>query len=244
MSVHGTSLWVATDTRLFHVVAGDLSVTEQWDKGLISHPHQMAVRNGLVVLANRRGPTIGVFNRGTGTLRRRKTGEQPVLVDTGKHVEVLTAVEPGRWSVDEAEATLGALDTPASTVVDATYCGGVWAVTGGQLTVDRQGDSPINTRRPSNVLIELDTDRQVELTAPCTGLFADASRGLLWAVSGEDRDRLVAVDVGRACIVGTFAGPAGSAFEHVAPELSSALVCSRVLGGETSRVTALALPEP
>ncbi len=244
MVVHGASLWVATDRRLFHVLAADLSVTEQWDKGLVTYPHQLAVREGLVVMANWRGPTVGILDPATGRMRRRKAGEQPVLVSTDEHVEVLTAVEPGRWVVDEAKASLRSLTVPASSVVDAAYCGGVWVVTGGRLEVDRQGESATSTRQPSNVLLELETGRQVELAAPCTALTADVQRGLLWAVLGEERDRLVAVDVARAAVVGTFSCPGGSAFEHVAPACDVALARTTLFGDDASVMTALALPEP
>ena len=204
----------------------------------------MPLAGDRLLLANWLRPKLGLFDAATGRTSRLTAGHQPVLAGADGEAHVLSAVEPAHWVLDLARRRLVPQPPPPVSVFEAVACDGLWAVAGGRLHVDRQGDRPTRMRRPSSRLQELTGARRtVELDGPVRLLFADAAAGELWAILDEDGDRLQRVHAGTAEVAGTYAAPDGGRFVHVAPQLGLALsVRGLARGSGAVRLAAHALP--
>lgn len=214
----------ATDKRLLRLRAADLSVVQEWDEGVVRDVAHVVPWGGRVVMAGWLRPTVGVLDPATGTVKRVKAGDQPVLV-AGDELYALAGLHGGLSTLDVAAGKLSRrADTPPVTA--AAWCDGLWAVEGGRLD-GGQGDPAAWWRAATATVRCLDGEARVKLGDECRALFPDRARRLLWCVTAEDGARLECIDTAAGAAVGCFAASDGGSFRHVDPEAGLAFAVRR-----------------
>jgi hypothetical protein len=153
MLVDRNVLYAATDSRLFELSPTDLSVSRQWDRGLVRYTQQLVPAGSKLVTANWLKPTIGLFDPETGLTRGLRAGLQPLLVRQGEAVKVIAGFDGRMWTLDTTEQRLVDVQT-IPPVARAAAGREIWGVLAGS-PEGGQGNPPVWTKPPGNRLLRL-----------------------------------------------------------------------------------------
>lgn len=186
LRVDETHLWAATASRLLRLRVEDLETVQTWERGLVRDASQIAVCGEHIVLANWFSPFVTILDTVSGRPRRLRVGSQPVLLQHGGHLRVISGLEGGMRSLDPARARL--LDaTPAPPIWSIGVGKDLWGVVAGDVETPRTGRSvssdaaTLRFRRGSDHVVRLTGDPMtVRLPGRCSRIWCDDGRGVLW----------------------------------------------------------------
>ena len=172
-------LYAATESRLFELSPADLTITRQWERGLISNSTQLVAADAALVMANWRMATIGLFDIDTGRTRRLRTGLQPLITRFAGEIKVVAGFDGKMWTLDVERARLRnpASIPPVTAVATGEH---LWAVLAGP-PEGGQGQPPAWFKRGSNHIVRLSGDAwTAHLVGNCSALVCDDANGVLW----------------------------------------------------------------
>ena len=230
MTVHDGDLFAATDSRLFQFDPRNLAIKAQWDAGLVKHCQSLVAHPQGFVMSNWLKPTIGLFDRASGTTGRLKVGPQPIVLS---HAGELVAISGRDGSIATLDPTTHKLKDRRAIrpVANAAAGRDIW----GTLAGPPDGQHGVAIRRPTATVVRLTgSPMTVDLPSPIGRLAIDDEHELLWAMA----ERAVYVlDQSTGRIVGDFALPPDEALPHVDIESESIFTFQQRLESEKGLLT-------
>lgn len=234
------SLFVATHSRLLRLRPQDLRMVGHWDKVLPSDSQQLVSAGQWLVAANRRKPTVGLFEPASGASVRLDVGLQPLVFVHGGEAKVAEGFQGGIRTVDlERRCLLGAEPGPPLAAVDAGA--EIWGI-GAEVAGDAEsGPSASTWSKPGTARVlkigggEEERPWSAWLPAPGVALYCDDGRGLIWCLVGPDAATLVAVSQEERRLVQMFPAGTGRYWVYFDPLSGLAVTAQTAEDGEGYR---------
>ncbi len=252
MAMYQGHLYAATDSRLFELEVPNLEVVRQWDKGLVRYAMQLIAGREVLVAANWRVSTIGIFDVKSGRTRRLRVGLQPLVFHFGEDTRVIAGFDGGMWTIDGRR---GRLIDPQDTPPVASLAAGrhIWATLAGPKE-GGQGNPRTWVKSGTEVIQRLSgTPWKARASGRVSHLSCDDKRAILWCLLGRQSQRqLEAISQETGAVLGSWMPPSahGVGFCHVDPAAgvviraeSHHVTEGNILKSSTSRLFCYALPE-